>query len=134
MQRRHNLCSTFFSVYLLGLSQTYGAAFQDILLFIIVIRCFQYIYISIYFTHTKSEINLPSPDYFASKIHGSATRSCLRPCDLVPQVQQPHAGHESRQGAAALSQQLQINDNYHLDMSTLITEQDQGQGPEPRWP
>lgn len=37
-------------------------------------------------------------------------------------------------GAVALSQRLQINDNYHLDTSTLITEQDQGQGPEPRWP
>lgn len=45
----------------------------------------------------------------------------------------PHAGYESRQGAAALSQQLQINDNYRRDMSTLITEQDQGQGPELRW-
>lgn len=54
--------------------------------------------------------------------------------DLVPQVQQSHAEYESRQGAAALSQQLQINDNYHLDMSTLITEQDQGQEPELRWP
>lgn len=41
---------------------------------------------------------------------------------------------KSRPGAAALSQQPQINDNYHLDTSTLITEQDQGQGPEPRWP
>lgn len=54
--------------------------------------------------------------------------------DWAPQVWQPHAGHESRQGSAALSRRLQINDNYHLDMSTLITEQDQGQGPEPRWP
>lgn len=54
--------------------------------------------------------------------------------DLVPQVQQPHAGYESRQGAVALSQRLQINDNYHLDMSTLITEQDQGRGPELWWP
>lgn len=53
---------------------------------------------------------------------------------LVPQVQQPHAGYESQQGAAALSQWLQINDNYHLDTSTLITEQDQGQGPELWWP
>lgn len=44
------------------------------------------------------------------------------------------AGHESRRRAAALPRRLQINDNYHLDMSTLITEQDQGQGPEPRRP
>lgn len=54
--------------------------------------------------------------------------------DLVPQVQQSHVAYESQQGAAALSQRLQINDNYHLDMSTLITEQDQGQGPELWWP
>lgn len=54
--------------------------------------------------------------------------------DSVPQVQQPHARYESRQGAAALSQRLQINDNYHLDTSTLISEQDQGQGPELHWP
>lgn len=48
-------------------------------------------------------------------------------CHLWPRWGVNHGGGGG-EGRLHSSRRLQINGNYHLDTSTLITEQDQGQG------